>query len=56
MRLKHGIPEPEVRNGNCCGEGCGQYDTLYKVPGIFRYRCSQETQPAPDTRDPPATG
>lgn len=40
MRSKRPDPEPEVRNGICCGEGCRQYDTLYKVPGIYRYRCA----------------
>lgn len=33
---------PEVRTGNCCGELCrpGRFDTLYKVPNIYRYRCA----------------
>jgi hypothetical protein len=32
-------PEPELRVGICCG--C-QKDSmqLYKIPGIFRYRCA----------------
>lgn len=31
-------PEPETRNGNCCG--CHTFNHLYKVPGLFRYRCA----------------
>lgn len=33
--------EPETRVGNCCGTKCGNHDTLFKVPGIFRYRCAE---------------
>ena len=33
--------EPETRVGYCCGDGCGNYALLFKVPGIFRYRCSE---------------
>jgi hypothetical protein len=38
-RMKRGEPEPETRVGNCCG--ChSDPETLFKVPGIFRYRCA----------------
>lgn len=33
-------PEPETRVGNCCG--CNSWPvplTLFKVPGVYRYRC-----------------
>ena len=32
--------EPETRVGHCCGAGCQQLALLFKVPGIFRYRCA----------------
>jgi hypothetical protein len=33
-------PEPETRVGICCG--CQRSSMpLYKVPGIFRYRCAE---------------
>lgn len=38
---QHRQPEPEIRSGICCGEGCGEFDVLYKVPGIYRYRCDR---------------
>jgi hypothetical protein len=32
--------EPETRVGNCCG--CHQDPmALYKIPGIYRYRCAE---------------
>lgn len=31
--------EPETRVGNCCG--CSRHSLLFKVPGIFRYRCAE---------------
>jgi hypothetical protein len=35
---KRAPTEPETRVGNCCG--CNQYPLpLFKVPGIYRYRC-----------------
>jgi len=31
--------EPETRVGNCCG--CSSYpEQLYKIQGIYRYRCA----------------
>jgi hypothetical protein len=39
MRRRAPDPEPEVRAGNCAP--CGRFETLYKVPGIFRYRCAE---------------
>lgn len=37
--VKRNQPEPEVHVGNCCG--CNTYPiTLYKIPGIYRYRCA----------------
>jgi hypothetical protein len=48
-RLKHATPEPETRVGICCGDACkiahdkaGAWSTaaLFKVPGIYRYRCA----------------
>lgn len=39
QRMKRAETEPETRVGNCCG--CNTYpETLYKIPGIFRYRCA----------------
>jgi hypothetical protein len=35
--MKRKAEEPETLVGNCCG--CHKHDTLYKVPGIYRYRC-----------------
>lgn len=42
MRLKKGEPESEILVGNCCGDECpDRYPvTLFKVPGIYRYRCA----------------
>lgn len=38
-RVKRGVPEPETRIGNCCG--CGGYPLpLFKIQGIYRYRCA----------------
>ena len=31
--------EPQSRVGFCCG--CRQDDALYKIPGLFRYRCAR---------------
>ena len=39
MRMKRGAPDPEIRVGNCCG--CNMFPvTLYKIMGIYRYRCA----------------
>jgi hypothetical protein len=39
MRLKRAETEPETRVGNCCG--CNRDPVpLFKVQGIFRYRCA----------------
>lgn len=39
MRMKRLIAEPETRKGNC--GGCNQCPlTLYKIQGIYRYRCA----------------
>lgn len=38
--LRRGLPEPEVRVGHCCG--CHAYPiVLYKLQGIYRYRCAE---------------
>lgn len=39
-RLRRGQDaEPETRVGNCCG--CGRWPVpLFKLPGIYRYRCA----------------
>ena len=29
--------EPITRLGNCCG--CSQFTLLFKITGLFRYRC-----------------
>lgn len=37
-------PDPELRVGQCCGDYCKdtlQDQQLYKIPGIFRYRCAR---------------
>lgn len=39
-RLKRGQTEPETRVGHCCGDGCSKVALLFKVQGIYRYRCS----------------
>jgi hypothetical protein len=41
VRVKRGQDqEPEIRIGNCCG--CQTYPVLlFKVPGIYRYRCDE---------------
>lgn len=37
-RLTRSLPEPETRVGNCCG--CHTCPVaLFKIPGIYRYRC-----------------
>jgi len=37
-RLRRGETEPETRVGNCCG--CGEHPvTLFKITGVYRYRC-----------------
>lgn len=34
------LSEPETRVGNCCG--CNHFPMpLFKVPGIYRYRCAE---------------
>lgn len=39
-RLERGVTEPETRVGNCCG--CNQHPVpLFKVQGMFRYRCAE---------------
>jgi hypothetical protein len=38
MNGRRDITEPETRVGNCCG--CQQLALLFKIPGIFRYRCA----------------
>lgn len=39
MRTKREVSEPETRVGNCCG--CNQCPVaLFKIQGIFRYRCA----------------
>lgn len=37
--MKRTLPEPETRVGNCCG--CNSLALLFKMQGIYRYRCSQ---------------
>lgn len=45
--MKRGVSEPETRVGICCGDACkaeaerGKWVNvlLFKVQGIFRYRC-----------------
>jgi hypothetical protein len=37
--MKRAVTEPETRIGNCCG--CNQCPVpLFKLQGIFRYRCA----------------
>jgi len=40
IRRRRPDPEPETRVGICCG--CGSDGlALFKVPGIYRYRCAE---------------
>jgi hypothetical protein len=40
MKPTSSLAEPETRVGNCCG--CNIYPmALFKVPGIYRYRCAE---------------
>jgi hypothetical protein len=38
MSAHRQVAEPETRVGNCCG--CNTYALLFKMQGIFRYRCA----------------
>jgi hypothetical protein len=49
MSARRQITEPETRVGICCGDACKaaqhssgtwNYALLFKVQGIFRYRCA----------------
>lgn len=35
------LEEPPTRIGICCGEGCGEYSLLFKITGLYRYRCAE---------------
>lgn len=39
---RHAETELETRVGNCCGDNCSdRYPvSLYKIPGIYKYRCA----------------
>jgi hypothetical protein len=43
MIMQRGVPEPETRVGHCCGckpDEALSDKPLYKIPGLFRYRCA----------------
>lgn len=35
------LEEPPTRVGICCGEGCQEYSLLFKITGLYRYRCAE---------------
>lgn len=36
--MKRITPDPQTRLGHCCG--CKTDGVLFKIPGIYRYRCA----------------